>query len=361
MSRRENEPLIRYSKKLLPKLLWYGTAGPTERGQIRNKYWFRKALEGKTCQLRDEYSEDYKEYGLESKFDRFDAYKALIQTERDAINDSTLVQEEIMGTIFEGAEPAKCWRDIIPISTAESYQTRIIKGESGYYADEVSEGGAIPIDTENYTAITVPIKKYGKRPVITNELIDDCQFDIVERELRKAGMAMENQLNRIVLNEILDNVSTNTLNPAGTHFAVSDIALARSKILKANWPGVDTLVTHPTAEGYLLQDSNLAYASYAGTTSPLYTGQLIKLMGCTPYTCTVTEQASSPVWDDTTAGSDVTALVLSSQDLGVIRMKQDLKVENYDDPIHDIVGISLLMRYGAKVVNETAACKIYHK
>jgi hypothetical protein len=174
-------------------------------------------------------------------------------------------------------------------------------------------------------------------------------------------MAMENQFNRIVLNEVLDNVTTNTHNPDGAHIAVSDIARARSMILKANWPGVDTLVTHPTAEGYLLQDSNLVYASYAGTTSPLYSGKLITIMGCTPHSCTVTEQTTGPVWEDATAGADVTALVLSSADLGVIRMRQDLKVENYDDPIHDLVGISLTMRYGVKVVNETACTKIYHK
>lgn len=362
MSRRENEILIRHGEDLLPKILYYATAEKGERKSILNKSWFRKALEGKTCNIRE--GRDYKSFGLERATDKIDAYKALTQLEADAINDSTLVQEEIMDKIFEGAEPARCWRDVVPITTAESYSTRILKGESGYYASEVSEAGIIPIDTENYTKVDITIKKYGIRPVITNELIDDCQFDIVGRELKKAGAAMENKLNRVVLNEVLNGgskITTNTSSPTGTHIAVSDLALSRSTIQKRNWPMVDKLVTHPTAEGYLLQDSNLAYVSYMGSNIPLMQGNIPTLFGLTPYTCTITDKATSPTWGDTTAGTSVSAILMASDDFGVLRMRQDLTVKNYDDPIHDIVGLSLLMRYGFKVINETAGSIIYHK
>jgi HK97 family phage major capsid protein len=294
--------------------------------------------------------------------DRIDGYKALLQSENQAITDSTLVQEEVYGTVIEGTEPFKCMRQVVPTTTAESYSTRIVKGESGTYADEVAEAGAIPIDTQTYSKIDIPVKKYGVRPIITNELIDDSQFDIVEMELRKAGARLENRLNRVVLNQMLNGtyaVATSTMSPAGTHIAVSDIALAAKKVKKQNFMP-DTLVTHPTAEGYLLQDSNLAYVAYAGTPSPLTLGTVPKLMGLTPYTCTATDSAD-PKWDDTTAGTDVTALIFSKADFAMIRMKHDIKIVDYDDPIHDLVGISCLMRYGAEVINEKSACCIYHK
>ena len=70
---------------------------------------------------------------------------------------------------------------------------------------------------------------------------------------------MENKLNRVCLNEILNSsraISTNTLNPAGTHVAVSDLAIARSKVIKQNWAEVSQLVTHPTAEGYLFGEKH---------------------------------------------------------------------------------------------------------
>jgi HK97 family phage major capsid protein len=363
MSKKKNnrDTIIRNSQKTLPKILLFATASRGEQKSMLGKEWFKKTLEGKTVR----YPHNYKSFGAKSPYERVDTYKALLQTEAEAVAETTLVQEEVYRTIIEGAEPYKCWREVLPITAAETYRTRVVKGESGYYATEVAETGAPTIDTQEYSYVNIPITKYGIRPVITEELIADSLFDVVDLELSKAGSAMENKLNRVCLNEILNSsraISTNTLNPEGTHLAVSDLALARSKVIKANWGGVDKLVTHPTAEGYLLQDSNIAYAAYMGTAGPLTTGTVPKLMGLTPYTCTATDLASSPVWDDTTAGSDVTGIILSnSAPLAMIRMRHDLKVKQYDDPIHDLVGMNLTMRYGVRVINETGGCKIFHK
>jgi hypothetical protein len=149
------------------------------------------------------------------------------------------------------------------------------------------------------------------------------------------------------------------MSPAGTHISVSDLALAVSKIKKQNY-FPDTLVIHPTAEAYLLQDSNLAYISFAGQTSSLNQGKVPTLMGLRPYSTSVTD-SSNPTWDDTTAGSDVTAMVFSKNDLATICMRRDITVEQYDDPIHDLIGISCTMRYGTDVLRENAGCIIYHK
>ena len=320
----------------LTKLLEYGFAGNSERSRMLNKEAFRNII-GK------------------------DTHK-LLQSEADAINDSTLVQEEVYKTIIEGAEPFKCMREVVPVINANSYSVRFVKSEGNNYAEKMAEGAKIPIDTEEYTKQDITISKYGTRPLITNELIEDSLFDIVELELKKAGARMENKLNREVLYAILqgsNKISTNTVNPAGPHIAVSDIAFAVSKVKSQRYLP-DILVTHPTAEGYLLQDSNLAYVSYAGSSGPLTGGEVPKLMGLAPYTCSATD-ASSPTWDDTTAGSDVTGLVFSKADLAAICMRRDLTVEEYDDPIHDLMGISVTMRFGTDVLRETAGCIIYHK
>ena len=319
----------------LTKLLEYGFAGNNEKSRLMNKESFKKTI-------GDE------------------AYKTLLQSENYAITNSTLVQEEIYKTVIEGAEPFKCMREVVPTVNTNSYSVRFVKGEAGTYADQIAEGGKIPIDTQTYSKTDITINKYGTRPLITNELIEDALFDVVELELKKAGARLENKLNRVILAALLAGISTNTLSPAGAHLQVSDIALAISKIKKNNYlPNI--IVTHPTAEAYLLQDSNLAYVSYAGSPGALRQGDVgAKLMGLKPYTCTATD-AASPTWDDTTAASDVTALVLSKEDIGALCMRRDLTIEQYDDPIHDLIGMSLTMRYGFGVLRETAGCKIYHK
>jgi len=321
----------------LTKLLEFGFAGNSERTRLLNKESFINTV-GK------------------------DIHK-LLQSERTAINDSTLVQEEVYKTVIEGTEPVKCVREIMPIINTNSYSVRFVKGEDGTYANKIAEGAKIEIDTQEYSKQDITIDKYGVRPLITNELIEDALFDVVELELKKAGARMENALNRQVLYQMLQGtsaISTNTLNPAGPHIAISDIPLAISKIKKCNYMP-DTLLLHPTAEGYLLQDSNLAYVSYAGTPGALRQGDVGKtIMGLKPYACSATD-AASPTWDDTTAGSDVTAIAFSKNDLGVICMRRDLTIEQYDDPIHDLIGISLTMRFGTDVLNESAGCIVYHK
>jgi len=321
----------------LTKLLEFGFAGNAEQSRMLNKESFRNIV-GKDTH-------------------------SLLQSERTAISDSTLVQEEVYKTVIEGTEPFKCMREVVPVINTDSYSVRFVKGEDGTYANKVAEGAKIEIDTQEYTKQDITIDKYGVRPLITNELIEDALFDVVELELKKAGARMENAVNRQVLYQMVagtNAISTNTLNPAGAHIAVSDIARAVALVKKQNYMP-DTIVTHPTAEGYLLQDSNLAYASYAGSPGALRQGDIgASIMGVKPYTCTATDQAS-PTWDDTTAGSDVTAIVFSKADLAALCMRRDLTIEQYDDPIHDLIGISLTMRFGTDVLREKAGCVIYHK
>ncbi len=336
----------------LEPILKFGFAGSAERSRLLGKAWFKKELEG--IRSANPYSKEH---------ELMDAH-ALLQTEKTAINDSTLVQEEVYRTVLEGTEPARCMRDVVPTIQTDSYSVRFVKGEAGTYSGKIAEGGVIDVDTQTYTKQDITIDKYGTRPLITNELIEDSLFGIIELELKKAGTRMENGLNRVILDQILngDNkISTSTLNPEGTHLSVSDLARAVAMIKKQDYLP-DCLVTHPTAEGYLLQDSNLAYVSYAGSPGALRQGNPgTNLMGLKLFTCTATDKASGPTWDDTTAGSDVTAIVLSKNDLAALCMRRDLTVERYEDPIHDLVGISLTQRYGTDVLHEKSGCIIYHK
>jgi HK97 family phage major capsid protein len=321
----------------LTKLLEYGFAGNSERSKLMAKESFKKTI-GEA------------------------AYKTLLQSENTAITDSTLVQEEVYKTICEGAEPAKCMREVVPIINTKTYSVRFIKGQTGTYATNIAEGAKIDIDTQEFSKQDITINKIGTRPLITNELIEDSLFDIVELELKKAGNRLENKLNRDVLYQMLQGtykVATSTMSPAGTHISVSDVALAVSKVKKQNYMP-DILLVHPTAEAYLLQDSNLAYVSFAGQSSSLNQGKVPTIMGLRPYYATCTDSAT-PTWDDTTAGSDVTALIFSKNDFATICMRRDITVEQYDDPIHDLIGISCTMRYGTDVLRETAACSIFHK
>jgi len=274
-----------------------------------------------------------------------------------------LVREEVYNKVIAGAEPTKVWRDILPVvNVPNSFSLRVPKGSAGRYAPKVPEGTQIPERSQSYDKVDITIEKYGEQPNITEEMIRMSLFDIVELELMKAGASLENRLNREALKAILTNCTdVSPFSPTGTHIAVTDLASGRAKVLKKNHMP-DTVVLHPTAEGYLLQDSNLVYVAYAGQGKTLETGQIPKLLGMIPYTCTATDSDTSPTWDDTTAGSDVTALILDSKSpVAMIAMGQDIKTTQWKDPLWDLHRVAVKMEFGVDTIWNDAAVQIYHK
>ncbi|RKY26043.1 MAG: phage major capsid protein [Planctomycetota bacterium] len=287
-------------------------------------------------------------------------YKTLLQS--DSISETTLLQEEVHKTVVEGAEPYKCFRDVLPVIKTDSYSVRVVTSQGNAYAEDIAEGAEIPIDTTSYAKTDITIKKIGTRPLITNELIEDALFDVVELELKKAGARLENKLNRDCLQAILKDLDGITdVDPAGTALSVTDLATARA-LVESEGRLPDTLITHPIAEGQLLKDSNLVYVAYAGQGRTLETGELPRILGLRPYTLSVTtESGFTYSWDGTDADNHYYALVLDSKNAAFIAMRRDITIEQYDDPIHDLLGISCTMRYGVAVVDDKAGVRILAK
>lgn len=275
----------------------------------------------------------------------------LLQSED--IENTTLIQEEVYKTVLEGAEPQLCMREALPVLKVKSNALRYVMGESGTYAEEVAEGAEIPIDTQDYSKTDFVIKKIGRRPLITNELIEDGLFDVIALELKKAGAALENKLNMDALNTLINSaIASEALTSAGI-VQVSDIATAIGKVKKNNFIP-DTLILSPTAESTLLRDSNLVYVNRAGDNSALRGGNIgATLLGLKPYTTSVTGDG----WGGETSG-DTLALVIDRTHAGAIAMRRDLTIEQYKDPIRDLAGMSITMRYDVKSFFSNAIVKI---
>ena len=64
-------------------------------------------------------------------------------------------------------------------------------------------------------------------------------------------------------------------------------------------------------------------------------------------------------WDSTDSATHYMAMVLDTDTpVGFIGMRRDLNVEKYDDPINDLLGIKVTMRYGVGVTQAAAGCRI---
>jgi HK97 family phage major capsid protein len=266
----------------------------------------------------------------------------LLETEE--VESSTLIQEEVYRVVLEGAEPAVCMRDAIPVIRTKTNALRYVMGSAGTYADEVSEGAEIPIKTDSYSKADFTIKKIGTRPLITRELIDDGLFDVATLELKKAGKRIENKLNRDAINELISNASGSQGYYNASAVGVSDVAQAIGTMKSANRTP-DTLIMTPGFEAMLLRDSNLVYVNRAGTSETLRRGIVGSIFGLKVYSLSVTTANGS--WDGSNQ-SGIGAVLLDSTVAGAIAVKRDISVERYDDPIRDLEGISVTMRYGVK-------------
>jgi len=273
----------------------------------------------------------------------------------DELESSTLLQEEVFSTIVEGAQPVRCVRDVFPVENIKTNQLRITY-QSGavVYADKVAEGAKIPLHTDKFATKTISVYKIGTRPIITNEMIEDGLWDTIEFELKQAGYKLENKLNRDVIDAAINA-------PAGVGtaatVAVSDIAKGMQYITKKN--RVPThMIIHPVPESQLISGNNLLQAQMAGDNKALRNYDLGSLFGLKTARLNVTTATTGTYdWGDYTGANDVGVLICDPSFVK-IAMRRDITVEKYEDPIHDLQGISATMRFGVGTINSSGSAYI---
>ena len=281
----------------------------------------------------------------------------------EGMETDTLLQEEVYNAIVEGSKPVQCVRNVFPIINTDTYQIRVTK-ESGNLgkAVDVAEGAAIPIDTETFSTVDITVKKIGTRPIITNELIEDGLWDMVEFELMRAGQKLEHKLNYDVINEATDKTSYGAITSvdAGANCTPGNVLEAIKNVLNYDYIPTDLIMT-PFAENKLISSNNLLYTSYAGSDAALRSYDLGKLFGLKLSRLSVDGWTTGTYkWNSgNDTQHDIHALVCDPS-YCMIGMRRDITVEQYDDPIHDLVGLSATMRYGVKNVQPEKACIIEH-
>lgn len=280
----------------------------------------------------------------------------------EAIESTTLIQTEINRTILEGSEPAKCFRQAVNVFPMNANVMQINVGETGTYAPFVAEGAEIPINTQDYTARTWTAKKIGERPLITREMVNDSLFSIIELEVKKAGFRLENTLNQWMLQVLMDNAGNEyDLNAAiSTNGGAVAVTNAWGELVADSYTP-DRVVVHPAIAPYLFKDFIPGYNPFAQDV--VTRGQLPTVMGCQIFVCgadcdtTSAPTAATQTWGDKTDGN-MGMLVFDSKSAGGIGMRQDTRVEQYSDPIRDLIGMSITMRAACQYGVANSICRV---
>lgn len=272
----------------------------------------------------------------------------------EAIEGTTLIQTEFYNTIIEGASLAKAMRQAIPVFTMTSNKTAIVFRKSAGYMAETPEGAEAPIDEANYEKRDFEAKDYRERSLITQNMIDDALYDLVAEEARHHGERAENTINHVALGVMLQN-STQEHDTAGTAGAQGIKAIAAAKgIVKGLGYQPDSTILCSDAEAvvgkeYLLTSHTGSQAVLAGTLPPI--------VGLKPYIVDTTSSSTTYTWDYDADG-EIGMLVYDSRVAGKIGMRQDIKLEQYRDPVRDLVGAVVKLRFAANYGLPDAICRV---
>jgi HK97 family phage major capsid protein len=271
----------------------------------------------------------------------------------ESVEGTTLIQTQMYATVMEGAQPQRCFREALPIFNTTSDTLRVPLGAAGAYASEVAEGAEIPSEEQDYSYRDFVVKKYGVRPLITNEMIEDCKYDMISQEVMYAGAKMENTLNQLHLTALLDNAGLEH-DTAGTNQGVKAMGSAQTLMRNAHYNPSVTIM-HPQAEGSVL--SGFTLTNYAGSQSVLNSGQVPTILGMDARVCGVSDDSDTYTWGYDTDGY-IGMLVLDAMKAGATAMRRDISLERYSDPIRDLLGVAVTARWGVNYLQANAIARV---
>jgi hypothetical protein len=266
-----------------------------------------------------------------------------------------LFREQLLDVVIDGASKRQIARDAANVMTVDTRKGDIPVAQDGIFADDIAEGAEIRDNGEEYTTVEYETQKYGIGAQVTDEMVRHAFVDIIERQISFIGTAMENQLNRIWLNELVDGAANN-FDTEGSNQGVPAINGAYGEVDKDNFIP-DTFVTHPDYRTTLFVDSNIAFANRAGTDDVVRERVFDPLLNVEHY------GASGNVYngpDNTWAfGSDgdIGAVVYDREHIHLI-FEQDIEIKDYEDPVRDLQGVNARMYVDALYTQQRAASTI---
>lgn len=273
-------------------------------------------------------------------------HRELIETSN--ANASFLVVEELFDQIIQGTDKVRCMRDVLKDTTFSmpSPSYRMTLEENTFrilpIVPPTAEYPTAP--NQSYRSVTFTATKRGEIPTIEKELVEDAMFDIVEMRLKDLGVVAEDTLNQKCIDVIVANATGNMSYRSG---AVVESLADVIKNMKDNGFRPDTLVMTTELEGDLFKDPHFRY-DYSGETGNFRTQEMGKpILGLKPYLLTVDSANGS-------FGGSIKGVVLDSQKACGLGIKDDITIDQFDDPRNDLTNLKVSMRFDAQYLYKGA-------
>lgn len=265
---------------------------------------------------------------------------------RDA--ESEMIPSKIYNTVIEAVRANLVGTNVLalrlgPGDIPGSSIDVITQDSNSIAVVEVAEGAEIPIDVEAVSTFNLKPVKYGVRPLITKEMMEDNQFAVMERQLREAGYQMARKLDSLIIAQIEagDSSASNTVT-GGAAITVQNIVDGMKALEASDYKPTDFII-HPNVAADIRTLDTFVEADKAGVTNPSQA-----LIGTI---------FGMRVWVTSQATSNYAYIIDRNQAL-CLAEKRPITVERYNDATRDLSGVVVTARWKPRYLRAAANCVI---
>ena len=289
---------------------------------------------------------------VEARLD--DAIPRMLFASSDPEEIDTLFREQLLETVQEGREFSKVFRDAMDVIPVNKRKGDMTIASDQQFAPPMSQGSEIRDDAEQHTTVEFNCEKHGDGARVTEEVVDQANPDIIERNVQFLGASVENAINRVALRELVDSAGNNH-DTTGSDQGYAALNSAVGEVDEAGF-SANTYATGSQYRTQLFNDSNLAYANRAGNNEILRNREDAPIVGdiagLDMHASThedVYDGVDDERWPDTsnTFGfendGEYGAAVYNRNRVHIFMYSpngQDIEVKDYDDPIRDLRGLN---------------------
>jgi len=214
----------------------------------------------------------------------------------------------------------------------------------------VGEGAELPMDAMDFSSVTFTPVKYGVAIRITKEMMEDAQFDVLQKNIRTAGIRFAENETKLILGALDGANSTVT---GGASITIANITEGMFNIEGANadFKATDFLIGKEVLND-LRNIDTFVEANKAGNTDMLSRGFIGTLYGMN-----VATFSSSSTVVPAAANAKYAYIFDRSQAYG-IAIKRDITFEGFVLPSFDMEGAAVTQRLDVKLLRSTAVSRI---
>jgi len=210
----------------------------------------------------------------------------------------------------------------------------------------IAEGAEITLDQDEYSSTNIRPKKYGVAIRITKEMQEDSKWNLLQRNIKKAGKRFAEHETNLILTAL--NGCSNSVN-GGSAITIANITRAMQYLDDNDYTSTTFLVGNEVLND-LRNIDTFVEADKRGDNEMQTKGMVGIIYGLKVIKFS-TNAAPSSIYSKY-------AFVFDNDEAYIIAEKRPITVENFTLPLFDMSGAAITQRIAVSLIRDNAVAKI---